>query len=91
MKYYLVGDEEYIKLTELIDFASKEDNNKININGRIYASPVCCKDCKYWKMNITVIPTSEINNAMYCTRYMWMTHTDADDFCSKGEKKDGVD
>lgn len=39
MKYYLVGDEEYIKLTELIDFASKEDNNKININGRLYQSP----------------------------------------------------
>ena len=38
MKYYLVGDEEYIKLTELIDFASKEDNNKININGRLYQS-----------------------------------------------------
>ena len=38
MKYYLLGDEEYIKLTELIDFASKEDNNKININGRLYQS-----------------------------------------------------
>ena len=47
-----------------------------------------CKDCKYWKMNITVIPTSETDKAMYCTRYMWMTHTDADDFCSRGEKKD---
>ena len=38
MKYYLLGDEEYIKLTELIDFASKENNNKININGRLYQS-----------------------------------------------------
>ena len=36
MKYYLLGDEEYIKLTELIDFASKENNNKIEIMLQIY-------------------------------------------------------
>ena len=87
MKYYVFDDEVYIKAEELIDFASKENNNKIEIKGRVYAAPVCCKDCKYWKMSITAIPTSEIDKAMYCTRYMWMTHTDADDFCSRGEKK----
>ena len=48
MKYYVFDDEVYIKAEELIDFASKENNNKIEIKGRVYASPVCCKDCKHW-------------------------------------------
>lgn len=37
-----------------------------------------CKDCKYW---------NKPDKAKYCTRYIWMVHTDADDFCSRGERK----
>ena len=39
MKYYVFDDEVYIKAEELIDFASKENNNKIEIKGRLYQSP----------------------------------------------------
>jgi len=39
MKYYVFNDEVYIKAEELIDFASKENNNKIEIKGRVYQSP----------------------------------------------------
>lgn len=38
-----------------------------------------CKDCKYW---------NKIDKAMYCTRHISIMHMDADDFCSRGEKKD---
>ena len=59
-----------------------------------------CKECKYWrhwhwKMNIAVIPTpeieEEIEKAMYCTKHIWMMRTDADDFCSRGERRDEAD
>lgn len=39
-----------------------------------------CKDCKYW--------WNKIDKTMYCTRYLWVVYMDADDFCSRGEKKD---
>ena len=83
MKGYLFGDEEYIKLTDLIDFASKEDNNKIIINGRMYTSPICCKDCKHGSIDIY-----DDSNVMpiwcaYCNDYKNET-----DFCSRGAKRD---
>ena len=79
MNYYTFGGEEYIKLTELLDFASKEDNNKINIKGRLYASPVLCKDCKYW---------GKSDYAVWCRRTpVGIFRMEEDDFCSKGEKK----
>lgn len=78
------------KICILSNGTLKEEYNIPTVNERIQEGRklVFCKDCKYWKMNITVIPTSETDKAMYCTRYMWMTHTDANDFCSRGEKKD---
>ena len=40
---------------------------------------VRCKDCKYWR---------KIDKAMYCTRHRHIfMYMDADDFCSRGEKR----
>ena len=42
-----------------------------------YKGIVRCKDCKYW---------NKIGYAVYCTRHM--LNMDADDFCSRGERRD---
>lgn len=39
-----------------------------------------CKDCKYWE--------EESKDRFYCERTMFWTTMDADDFCSRGERKD---
>jgi len=39
---------------------------------------VRCKDCKYW---------NKLDKAMCCTRHIWVMQMNADDFCSKGEKR----
>lgn len=86
MKYYVFDDEVYIKAEELIDFASKENNNKIEIKGRVYASPVCCKDCKYWhrdsatELNFCLVFDNGQGRQVILAR-------EEDDFCSRGEKR----
>lgn len=41
---------------------------------------VFCKDCKYWE--------EESSGRTYCERTFFWIGMDADDFCSRGEKKD---
>lgn len=91
MKYYVFNDEVYIKADELIDFASKENNNKIEVKGRVYTSPVCCKDCKYWVKDFSSIEEHEIFSYLKetCVRSGICKEIpmSADDFCSRGEKR----
>ena len=47
-----------------------------NKKGRIL---VYCKDCKYWR--------EESKDRFYCERLFYWTTMDADDFCSRGEKR----
>lgn len=44
---------------------------------------VQCKDCKYWE--------EESSGRTYCERTIFWIGMGADDFCSKGEKKDEID
>lgn len=69
----------------------KEEYNIPTVNegiqeGRIL---VFCKDCKYWDKGL--IKDRDSNVRMYCYRGTWSEYfaheMDADDFCSRGERR----
>ena len=63
-------------------FIPKEEYNIPLVNEGIQEGRklVFCKDCKYWQQ--------ESKDRFYCERTIFWTTMDADDFCSRGEKKD---
>lgn len=71
-----------MKGTALIEYFGNGMYRYIDCDGieHILREPVKCKDCKYWE--------EESSGRTYCERTMFWIGMDADDFCSKGEKKE---
>ena len=68
-----------IRVANLAEPTQEEIKNAVRKRAEEVLNIVRCKDCKKWD-----------KNQKFCTRYRWVMDEDmvADDFCSRGERKD---
>ena len=79
-----------MKGTALIEYFGNGMYRYIDSDGieHILREPVKCKDCKYWnKHHLVDIYVCSIHNKEGQYPYL-LFEMNADDFCSRGEKKD---
>lgn len=50
---------------------------------------VRCRDCKFWKTSESINLCKRVKFCTYHIRHQYVKH--AEDFCSRGERKDGKD
>ena len=94
MKIIVRKESEKMKGTALIEYCGNGMYRYIDCDGNehILREPIRCKDCKYWAELTFLVPPKH-----HCGRLLQQYkgiservsfETDADDFCSRGEKKD---